>query len=204
MYLGTSPNSPPVAQAIRSRRMGLMCQPGSNKPRPGMVWAADNGCFASTWDHDRWVAWLARDHPRTGCLFAVVPDVVGDAAATRARWDIYRHEVAALRYPLAYVAQDGSEDCPPPWDTLDTLFIGGSTEWKMSEHAYAVAAEAHRRGKWVHIGRVNSWSRFDAWRSHADSADGTFLAFGPLTNIAKVVEWGDRHNLTPTLFEEAS
>ncbi len=200
LYLGTSPCEPAVADMLDRRKIGLMCQPLSNRPRAGWLWAADNGCFSAGWDETKWRSWLEReDHPRAGCLFAVVPDVVGDAAATLERFWEYCPVVHEARYPVAYVAQDGTEDLSPPWDVLDCLFIGGSTEWKLGEHARAVAEEARVRGKWVHVGRVNSNRRLVGWATHADSCDGTFLAFGPAKNAPRLARWIDGNDANPQL-----
>lgn len=188
-----------MADLLARRRIGLMCQPQSNAPKAGWIWAADNGCFSDGWDEDRWRSWLVKDHPRSGCLFATVPDVVGDADATLRRFAHYRGTVAAARYPIALVAQDNLERRVVPWDEIDCLFIGGSTEWKMSEHARLLADRARDRGKWVHVGRVNSASRYRSWSSHADSCDGTLLAFGPSVNIVRLVRWLDGHDREPQL-----
>lgn len=176
-----------------------MCQPGSNRPRAGWVWAADNGCFASTWEHDRWAAWLARDHPRAGCLFATVPDVVGDHDATLERFAKHVDMVRDLRYPVAFVGQDGASVHGVPWDEFDCLFIGGSTDWKLSEVARHLGVVARDRGKWVHVGRVNSRRRFATWTPYADSCDGTFLAFGPNKNAPRLSGWIDATRAQPAL-----
>jgi hypothetical protein len=82
-----------------------------------------------------------------------------------------------------------------PWDTVDWVFIGGSNEFKLSEVAYAVAGKARSLGKKVHLGRVNSFRRLKAARVSAfDSADGTYLRFGPDVNFPKLIEWLDQMN----------
>lgn len=200
LFLGTSPCEPAVADLLNRRRIGLMCQPASNPPKAGWLWAADNGCFNAKWDEERWKNWLRTGAPfRSGCLFAVVPDVVGDAEATLDRFQRYRDDVIAMLYPVALVAQDGLEDLDVPWDEIDCLFIGGSTEWKMGEHARTLAARARQEEKWVHVGRVNSDARFRSWATHADSCDGTFLAFGPTTNTPRLLRWLDGHDANPQL-----
>lgn len=200
MYLGTSPCDPNVADMLDGRRLGLMCQPGSNRPKAGWIWAADNGCFnAATWNHRRWLTWLNTDMPRSGCLFATVPDVVADHDATLARFIIHAHEVAAARYPIAFVGQNGATIANIPWSDIDCLFVGGTTEWKMSATAFDLAEQARTIGKWVHVGRVNRARRFAAWSHAADSADGTYLAFGPTTNAPKVAAWLDAHWANPRL-----
>jgi len=200
LYLATSPNQPEVADALNRYRIGLMCQPASNKPRAGWIWAADNGCFSDKWDETKWLRWLRLPHPRSGCLFATVPDVVGDAVATAERFARYVDTVREAGYPVAFVAQDGLTDDLLPWDDFDCLFVGGSTEFKMGD-AFGWADEARDRGKWVHVGRVNSWSRYKAWASHAHSCDGTFLAFGPRKNLPRLLRWLDRHDESPQLLE---
>ena len=37
--------------------------------------------------------------------------------------------------------------------------IGGTTSWKLGPAAAGLAAQARRRGLWVHLGRVNSLKR---------------------------------------------
>lgn len=202
LYLATSP-VPEVRALLDAGRIGLLCTPdGGSPPKPGWVWAADNGCFSGSWDADRWIAWLGRRAPhRASCLFATVPDVVADADATLDRWDLYVTQVTMLGYRPALVAQDGLEPAMVPWSELGALFIGGSTEWKRSEAPRRLAAEARGRGLHVHVGRVNSEARFRAWAPDADSADGTFLAFGPSTNVPKLLRWLERHAAAPSLWE---
>ena len=156
--------------------------------RLGMVealptWAADNGCYSlgPRFDLGVWLTWLRRMAPvRATCVFAVVPDVVGDARATLARWDEMSMAARATGYPLAFAGQDGQEDFPVPWDEFQAFFVGGTTDWKMGEHSRRLVTEAKARGKWAHMGRVNSIKRLlYAERIGCDSADGTYLAFGP-------------------------
>ena len=130
LWMGTSPNQSEIAAMLDRHEIGLMCQPASNPPRDGWLWAADNGCFAATFKEERWKAWLSKDHPRSGCLLATVPDVVGDHEATIARWRKLNDYVRSLRYPVAFVAQDGATEKNVPWDEMDVLFIGGTTQFK--------------------------------------------------------------------------
>lgn len=176
-------------------RLGCIDTPAQgNRPVPGAWWAADNGCFGKGYPGDEaWLAWL-RDHPgdRAHCLFATAPDVVADAAATLARSAPWLPVIRSLGYPAALVAQDGLEALPVPWDDFDVLFIGGSTEWKLGPHAARLTRDAKARGKHVHMGRVNSARRFAyAQLIGCDSVDGTYLAFGPDTNLPNVLRWGD-------------
>lgn len=148
--------------------------------RPGVVWAADNGQFSGKVTVARFFEWLEEMQPnRQSCLFAACPDVVCDAVATLDRFRWYAWRIKALGYPVALVAQDGVESLRWP-PHFDALFIGGSTEWKMSAAADRCIAEAKRRGAWVHVGRVNSQKRIRHFQLvGADSCDGTALAFAP-------------------------
>jgi hypothetical protein len=166
----------------------MITQRQGDKPPAGQPWAADNGRFTQPQNYSdaKYLAWLDR-MPREGCLFATAPDVVGDAAATLTMSAPMFAPICALGYKVALVAQDGLESMPVPWDEFDCLFVGGTTEWKLSEAAFALAAEAKRRGKWTHMGRVNSWQRFRAASAAGfDSADGTVLRFDPARPVA---EW---------------
>lgn len=198
LYLVTSPGDTAVEDLLDRRRVGLISQPNSNPPRPGWLWAADNGCFSQRWNPDVWLAWLGRQ-PRAGALFATVPDVLGDAAATLELFAQWRDTVWDLRYPVALVAQDGLTVDAVPFDELDVLFVGGSLEWKWSEAAHELAVEARRRRKWVHVGRINSGRRFRAWANVADSCDGSFLSYGPRTNVGRLTAWLDHHDANPQL-----
>lgn len=192
IYLTGASNNKLTTQA-RTLRIGLMVQPNTgyrSHLKSYDWWAADNGCFATghIFDADAWLRWLG-GWPRTA-LFAVAPDVVADAGATLER---SRPHLATLRdmgFPPAFVAQDGIEDYPPPWDDFDALFIGGTTAFKFSEPCLAIVAEARCRRKWVHVGRVNSYKRMAFCAGiGADSVDGTFLAFGPDKNLRRLRSW---------------
>lgn len=174
-----------------------------NRVPESTAWGADNGCFGKNYVGDTaWLAWLTKmaDHAAR-CLWATAPDVVADAQATLARSSPHLPTIRALGYPAALVAQDGLEDLTVPWDMFDVLFIGGSTDWKLSQLAGGLVGEAKRRGKWVHMGRVNSRRRWTYAESiGCDSVDGTFLAFGPDVNLPRLVGWTDQ----PSLFGAAS
>lgn len=148
--------------------------------RPGVAWAADNGQFSGKITPAQFLDWLVMMRPyRHSCLFAACPDVVCNATATLDRYRWYAWQVKALGYPVALVAQDGMESLRWP-PCFDALFIGGSTEWKMSAAADWCIAEAKRRRAWVHVGRVNSQRRIRHFQLvGVDSCDGTALAFAP-------------------------
>ena len=73
----------------------------------------------------------------------------------------------------------------------DCLFIGGSTDWKITV-GLDVADAARSGGAWTHMGRVNTAERYRlACARLIDSADGTFLGFGPDANLPRLTRWLD-------------
>ena len=149
----------------------------------GAEWAADLGCLEGPdWvkhcDVEKARAWLFETMAkyRCQCLFVTMPDRVGNADGTLAAFHQLRPRF--LGWSLAYVAQDGSETLPFPYGA-HTIFIGGSTEWKMSDAASSVIQRAVAERKHVHIGRVNNWQRYAHFRGLPNSAsftcDGTRL-----------------------------
>lgn len=189
---------------MRAGLLGQIVTPAAgNRVLPGVDWCADNAVFAGTYPgDDAYLAWISGLPYRDRCAFAVAPDVVGDAEATLARSLPMLPRIRAL-VPVAYAAQNGATPGSLPWHAFDVLFIGGDTEWKLGAEARALIGEAKRRGKRVHMGRVNSYGRLQrAADSGCDSADGTYLAFGPDTNLPKLLGWVHLVN-RPALWEFA-
>lgn len=142
---------------------------------PGRPWAIDNGAFAG-FDAAAFLALLKREeYHRDGCLFVTAPDVVGSARRTL---EVFAHWKAKLAgWKLALACQDGQEHLPIPWSDIAAVFIGGSTNWKCSEHAAQIIKAAKALGKWAHVGRVNHPARWEHFEKlGADSADGTGIA----------------------------
>jgi hypothetical protein len=181
-----------VIAAMHRGELGYIDTPAQGNKRPhGVTFCLDNGAFSDRFDEDKWWRFLTTNaHAADTCAFAVAPDVVGDAQATLDRSTPWLPKIRALGYPAAFVAQDGLEELTIPWDDFDCLFIGGTDDFKLGPHARTIAAEAKQRGKWVHMGRVNSQRRFMyATAIGCDSVDGTYLTFGPHTNLPKLLAW---------------
>lgn len=146
----------------------------------GIPWAVDNFAFTAFNPirfERRLKAW--REWSPT-CLWVAVPDVVGNAAATWERFGEWHDVIRSLGYKLALVAQDGLENMPIEWNCFDALFIGGSTEWKLSSTAAEIVGEAQARGVYVHMGRVNGNIRLNyAAYLNCDSVDGSGYAAFP-------------------------
>jgi hypothetical protein len=143
--------------------------------RPDSPFAIDNGAF-SNFNPKAFNALLEREkHHKENCLFVCAPDVVGSARRTLEVFDFWKAKLHGWKKAL--VAQDGQQDLPIPWDSIDAVFIGGSTEWKLSIHSVQIIKSAKAIGKWVHVGRVNTPGRFEwAEKLGVDSIDGTGLS----------------------------
>ncbi|ANS03771.1 hypothetical protein [uncultured Mediterranean phage uvDeep-CGR2-KM24-C26] len=200
-----------VRPEFRHPNLGFMLGPNQgNKIPPDRLWAADNGAFstATPFSWDRFEHWLMQKLEIAGeqCLFVVCPDVPFDAGATLERWKKYHSRMTQFNRPVAFVTQDGMTIEDIPWSDFETLFIGGATEWapptriRSGPGSGPFVSEARRRGKWVHFGRVNSLRRLRAVASMGgDSADGTFLKYGPDKNWPRLHHWLDSLETQPSL-----
>lgn len=130
IYLA-NPCTAQVVDAMVAGELGYIDTPGQGNTRPpGVTWCADNGAFSDKWDQHKWWRFLEDNAPAAAtCLFAVAPDVVGDAWRTHIKAYDWLPKIRALGYPAAYVAQNGIEKHPMmPWPNFDVLFIGGCRE----------------------------------------------------------------------------
>lgn len=144
--------------------------------------------------------WHSDARLRRALLWVAVPDSVGDWRRTGRMWDTWRLicdlPMGALRW--AFVAQDGQTVARLPmrgdprfgrWVGCGALFVGGSTAWKFGAQSRALVAAARAAGRWVHVGRVNSFARLDACDAvRADSFDGGQFSMYPKTYIPRYLE----------------
>lgn len=199
-------------QARRPDRVGALLTPhAGNDPPAAGVWACDNACFGGI-DAPAWLRMLAklaerRDRP----LWVCCPDVVADMGATWAMYDVWAPVLRSLGLPVALVLQDGLElfrwraRLPSTWGELAGVFVGGSTDWKLSPFARSVCEEAKARGKWVHVGRVNTERRIltlGRWGC-VDTFDGSGFSKWGRTRLPLAVRWIDRA-VSPGLFAEGA
>lgn len=209
LYLAT-PSGPDVRAAMSAGRIGCMTTPAQGNRIPdGAMYACDNGKFGKGWPGAvEWFAWLSRTVERYGadrCLWAVAPDVPFDAPGTLAESGPWLAKIRALGVPAAFAAQDGCEHGLIPWGEFDVLFLAGSTEWKIGPVAERLSREAKERGLQIHMGRVNSRLRLGIaeWFG-CKTADGTYLVFGPVKNLARLNGWLDDIEHRPSLFGGAA
>lgn len=162
----------------------------------GFKWAMDNSAFSGNFNAENYkIKMGAMSKRKETCLFVVAPDVVGDAKSTIALYPEWREIIRSFGFPAAFVGQDGLEDYGLP-DDFDAFFIGGSTKWKLSRMARELAQEAKQRGKWLHMGRVNSLARIHYADSiGCDSVDGTHIIFEPRRASRRLVAWMNQKSL---------
>ena len=164
-----------LSDEVRPLVVGQLLTPLTRYTRWGTPFAIDNGAFTA-FDSQAFSALLEREKEHMAdCLFVAVPDIVGDARRTL---EVFLHHRKLIfgKWPLAFVCQDGAENHTIPWDSIAAVFIGGTTEWKMSEYVVAIIKAAKILDKHVHIGRVNTperWNHFE--KLGADTCDGSGL-----------------------------
>ncbi|MEK5449514.1 hypothetical protein [Paenibacillus sp. FSL R7-0331] len=194
MLLLVSGATTTVRKYAASPNLGCLLTPRSGnslESMTGLPWAADNDCFGG-FDgpaETRFRAMLSRIKEASP-LFVSAPDKVADAAQTMAMFDTWEPIIHAHGLPVALVLQDGQEDLCMPWGRCEAVFIGGSTEYKLSDKVRWLVREAKWRGKWVHMGRVNSLERLRYARDiRCDSVDGTGYSRFPDTNLPGALKY---------------
>lgn len=204
MIYYANPSTEPIRDAMMAGELGCITTPYQGNVTFPDEWdvIADNGCFSNKWDDRHWTAWLIQ-LPRT-IRFAVAPDVFDPTGApchepTVERWRHWAPRIRRHGFTPAFVCQVGATVDTLPTDA-DVLFLGGTTEWKLGPEAWRITAS--RGDRWVHMGRVNSKKRFDTARAMGcDSCDGTFLVFGPDTNLERLRVWLRDAEQQPMLME---
>jgi hypothetical protein len=155
----------------------------------GIPWAADNDAYCA-WNDRRYVLMLGSITRLPGCRFVVAPDVVAHAWWTTALFWQWLPTLRDTGQPPAFVIQDGQDPAEVPWNEIGALFVGGTTEYKLSADAERLGREAKRRGLWLHIGRVNSRKRYNYARAvGANSIDGTTFSMFRDTYLPAALHW---------------
>lgn len=191
-----------VREAMRAGLLGQIITPAAgNRRESGVDYIVDNCAFSGGYPGDAAFLDYLTGHDPQRCRFVVAPDVVCDHEATLRRSLPMLQPIRDAGFPVAYVAQNGATPANLPWAMFDALFLGGDTAWKLGGEARALVPAAHRHSVCVHMGRVNSEKRLRyAEAIGCDSADGTYLAFGPNVNLPKLLGWL-RSVDQPTLFD---
>lgn len=142
----------------------------------GLPIACDNYAFG-TFDEPAFLRMLDNIKGKR-VLWVTAPDVVADAAATLALFDVWEPVIRAHELPVALVAQDGLQDHGVPWERMDALFIGGSTAWKLGRDAARVVGEAKARG--------STFTEAGSIRGGASATWRKFLGATQLTVVVSV------------------
>ena len=108
----------------------------------GLTMAADNSAY-SQFKVNEFKAFVNRTMG-VPIQWLAVPDSVANAPLTLYLFEWWEYELRKL--PLALVAQDGMEEYRIPWSRFKCLFIGGTTDWKLSRAALCVGDEKRNDG----------------------------------------------------------
>lgn len=143
-----------------------------NKPILDIPYYSDNGAFAKSkpfTDHNyqRHIEYCAK----VGVNWLTAPDCVGNSVETNRLFRVWLDRLQCV--PIAYVLQDGIKIDEIPFNECVCVFLGGSTEFKLSDYALKLCYTAKERGKMVHIGRVNTIKRIKHFEGIADTIDGS-------------------------------
>lgn len=188
------------ALARETGRLGHLYGPGGQRgPWPWFPYALDNGAFAcwdpkeNRFDSAKWavtepawqrlIFWSQTVAIRP--LWAIVPDVPGDAVATFEKWKTFAPTVTEI--PLALAVQDGMtvEQVRALSPAPAVIAVGGTTEWKWE--TVEKWAQAFPR---VHLLRCNSPARlYDLEAMGVESCDGTGWSRGDRTQTEGLERW---------------
>jgi hypothetical protein len=184
MLLLVSGATKTVREWAHHPNLGVLLTPDAMQPinKITLPWAADNAAFVG-FKPDKFMKMLDKMEGQKP-LFVSCPDVVADAEKTLQMFDEWQTIIAERGFSVAFVLQDGQDEATIPWDRMGALFIGGTTEYKLGLEARKIVTEAKRRGKWVHMGRVNTPKRIVYAREiGCDSIDGTGFSMFANTHI---------------------
>jgi hypothetical protein len=176
--------------------LGVLFSPGCGNSidkaiASGLSWACDNGAF-SGFDESAYRRLLDEclPHTRHGLLWVTCPDVVGNHQQTLDLFDHWGMFLHRRGLPIAFVAQDGCKCNEIPWEFIRCVFIGGTTEWKLSPQAQEIIFIARLKAMWVHVGRVNTRRRIRwCFDQDVNSIDGTSMSRFSETYLPKFLAY---------------
>lgn len=184
------------SNSMESKHLGKYLTPRANCNKKylnltleqGCLFGADNDCYKGfdKTKYEKMIELL----PRTDKLkYVTVEDKVADYEETLKLFDKWYPLLKNEKLPLAFVLQDDIPINEIPFDKIKCLFIGGSTEYKLSKEVANIVNIAKSKNKWVHMGRVNSVKRI----IYADcigcnSIDGTSFSMFPNTYIPNALK----------------
>lgn len=192
--------------ALITGRIGHLYSPGSQRgPWPWFPYALDNGAFScwnmkdNSFDDSKWKSmesewrrmlfWATSTSQRP--MWAIVPDVPGNAELTFQKWSEYVGCVAESGIASAIAVQDGMtvESVKSLPIRPDVICVGGTTEWKWG--TVEMWVNNFRR---VHLLRCNMPSRLDYLHEiGVESCDGTGWNRGDRNQTSGLEKWAKKH-----------
>lgn len=208
MHLFVSGATATIRKYADHPRLGRLIQPRNGNDlaefaQCDMDKGADNDCLQG-FDLEKWMRMCEALCGAHRLRFVAAPDAVElTPSGPRGSWEgtrwLFKRFAPWLRQrglPIAIVAQDGAAADDIPWSDIDALFVGGSDAYKLGPGAMHLIGSAKRRGKWVHIGRVNSQKRLNNFRLLGwiqkfapDSFDGGQFSMFPDTYIPQYLDF---------------
>ena len=207
IFYAAQTSSRSTLRKIREIGAGLLYStaPGAPIKIRDLPYCIDNGAWHAyktgrPWCEDSF--FRAIDRFGRGSDWIMLPDIVENHHATLElahRW-IPKLKGAA---PLYMAIQDGANGLDIPWDKIDGIALGGSTEYK--ERTMAIwGSWARARGLKFHVLRVNTARRIAmAIDARADSCDGSgVVQFPTAANFRKLANALGQAPILPALSEE--
>lgn len=163
--------------ALRAAGWGLLVTPAVPRTEGFERYCLDNGawsafCQGTAWDAGAFSALVDAVGPGD---FIVAPDIVAGGLASLALTESWLPRLPGLRL---VAVQDGimPSDVRPLLGPTVGIFVGGSTEWKLSTMP-TWGRLAKEVGCYLHVGRVNTKRRiYMCSFVGADSFDGTSVS----------------------------
>ena len=190
--------------ARETGKIGHLFSPDAQRgPWPWFPYALDNGAFAAwnakqnTWDETRWsvdawrrmLFWAQSKNQKP--LWAIVPDVPGNAEATFERWHKFKDEVP---FDKALAVQDGMTVEQVKVVNPDVVCVGGSTDWK-----WATVEQWAKNFKRVHMLRCNAPAKLNYLKElGVESCDGTGWNRGDKTQTKGLEDFVRNNSPEPT------
>jgi len=190
--------------ARETGKIGHLFSPDAQRgPWPWFPYALDNGAFAAwnakqnTWDETRWsvdawrrmLFWAQSKNQKP--LWAIVPDVPGNAEETFERWHKFKDDVP---FDKALAVQDGMTVEQVKAINPDVVCVGGSTEWK-----WTTVEQWAANFKRVHMLRCNAPAKLNYLKElGVESCDGTGWNRGDKTQTKGLEDFVRNNSPEPT------
>ena len=156
---------------------------------PVTRYALDNGAWGAHLHEVPWDAAVFEqlvDRLGASSDFVVIPDVVADRSRTLAMATTWIPRLAGLPLYLAVQDEMTEADLGPFVDSLEGIFVGGSTSWKLETMA-AWGSICRGLDLRMHVGRVNTANRIRrCGDAGATSFDGSSVARFARMNLRRL------------------